>query len=263
MTGTVDLLLTRTRLHGVLVRARARVRARKLLDTDGYYLEFVGPSGVGKTTLLDGIKNRVLGDWRYWENIAQLESEIRDDAIDGAMQWQLLYAKARTLEGWRLNGFRKTLLMRYSSWVALSDIKIFNSQSTGGFWLHEGLCQNFSEEINALPDEEFSRVMFGRALVFVMPRRSMTVVERIKRRDKEADDIVPHHIGLDEDGLMRVVEAEIANCEGLARRAEAAGIPICRVFAEDDPAMQADSVLAFERRILTAGAKPAGMEEGR
>ncbi len=169
MRKLLKKILQITGLYPLLVFIRPPVKKPDLLKTKGLTIEFIGPAGVGKSTLFEEIKNHTAGEWYYREKLPGLKLKEREDVLDGGLHWKLLFAKALNLDERMLNGFRKTKLMRYFTEVVQYDLYLNNGVSDRGFLLEEGICHNFPKELNELPDDQLRTIMFGRALVYLKP----------------------------------------------------------------------------------------------
>ncbi len=250
MRKLLKKILKITGLYPLLVFIRPRVKKPELLRTTGLYIEFIGPAGVGKSTLFEAVKNHTAGEWYYREKLPGLKLKEREDMLDGGLHWKVLFAKALNLDERILNGFRKTKLMRYFTEVVLYDLYLNNGVSDRGFLLEEGICHNFSKELNALPDDEFETIMTGRALVYLKPKNCSTVLNRIKKRSQAGGHTVTHHIGLTDNELFEIAEMSVKNFNELIHRSLAIGIPACTVYAEDDINQNAEILLDFERELI-------------
>lgn len=237
-------------LYPFLILLRPPANKPEHPKTKGHSIEFIGPSGVGKSTLFEEIKNRTAGEWYFREKLPGLTLKHNQDMMDGGLHWKVLFAKSVNLEERLLNGFRKAKLMRYFSEVILHDLHLIYGLSDRGFLLEEGICHNFSKELNDLPDDDFKKIMAGRALVYLKPKNSSIVVKRIRERAKNGGHIVTHHIGLTDNQLREIAETNMTNFDTLTSRAQAIGIPVCTVYAEDDINQSAKTLLDFERRLI-------------
>ena len=238
-------------LLGYDLKKRPRERRATKKPKKSIFIEFIGPAGIGKTTLFNEIAGKTTGDWFHkGQNKSSIISK-NADKVDGGTHWKLLYNKAKNLEERNLNGYRKIKLMKYFTNVAFNDFNMRHNEFKKGFLLEEGLCHNFSKEINKLSETEFRHLMSSRALIYLMPRDSMTVVQRIHKRKREEGRIVTHHIGLNDWALKEIAENSVKSFNRLIERAEKLGIPCCRIFAENPTSKNAETILAFEKQIIS------------
>ncbi|MGK7933889.1 MAG: hypothetical protein AB4041_21005 [Microcystaceae cyanobacterium] len=215
------------------------------------YIEFIGPSGIGKSTLFYEIKELMVGDWNYNEQIDPVTLMKNDDEFENSFHWELLVKKLKNLEKKEINTFQQIQLMKYFTEVVFRDFVMLNGFYEKGFLLEEGLCHNFAEELAELSEPEFVNLMAGRAIIYLIPRKSTTVVKRLRKREIEGGHVVTHHVGLNNNQLKEITEVSLVNFEKLVSKAKLIGVPICRIFAEDDLSHNRDLVLCFEQEIIS------------
>ena len=216
-----------------------------------FVIEFIGPTGVGKTTLFERIKNHTAAEWYYRENLSSLNLKDREGKLSGSLHWKILFDRLLRLDGLNLDGFHKTKLMRYLAQVMIYDLRLHNGLSDKGFLFDEGICHNFSKELNALPGDEFKAIMAGRALVYLTPKDPSTVVKRIRERAQNSGKMVSYQKGLSDSELCLMAERHMNQFETLVSRARSIGIPTCIVYAEDELDRNAEIILGFEKNMVS------------
>lgn len=224
------------------------LKSRK--NTKGLTIEFIGPAGVGKSTLFDAVKNRMQGHWNYREKQQHYKLEQCQTSIDGTLHWNLMMAKAINLHGLELNGFRKLKLLKYFSDVVYSDLYMHFSSSESGFLLEEGIFHNFSKEINSLQNNEFESLIANRVLIYVRPKNNTTVVDRIRKRTANNGHTVTHHIGLSDHELLAIVDRSVIKFDVMIKRAQTLNHQILTVYAEDELNYNADLILDVEASLI-------------
>jgi uridine kinase len=240
-------------IHKALIISRLKVKGsepRIRKNTKGFIIEFIGPSGVGKSTLFDAVKNRMQGNWHYREQQKYYKLERSQTLIDGALHWNLMMAKACNLDILELNGFRKLKLLKYFSDVVYSDLHMQYCASESGFLLEEGIFHNFSKEINSLQNDEFESLIANRILIYVRPKSNITVVNRIRKRTANTGHTVAHHIGLSDQELLEIVDSSVISFDTMIKRAQIFNHPTLTVYAEDDLSYNAGLILKFEAANL-------------
>ncbi|GEM_PF-5853020 len=220
--------------------------------THVFVIEFIGPTGVGKTTLFERIKNHTSAQWYYRENLSSLKLKEWEGILSGSLHWKILFDRLLRLNGLNLDGFYKTKRMRYLAQVMLYDLHLHNGVSDKGFLLDEGICHNFTKELNALPEDEFKTIMAGRALIYLVPKNPSTVLKRIRKRAQNSGKTLGHHKGLSDDELRLKAEFHMNQFDILVSRARSTGIPICIVYAEDEPDRNAETILGFEKTMASS-----------
>ena len=232
-----------TRSEGIRTR-------RSSLSTKDRCIEFIGPSGVGKTTLLNELVNHLAGDWYFRRDLDVARVNQTPDRVDSKIHWRLLMGKTSRLEEAEISGFQKLQFLRYFVQVVLNDVKLSNGDLKKGFLLDGGLCQNFARELLGLEEKEFSFILSARALVFLKPTDAETVVRQIRERAIAGGRLVIHHHGKTDDELAALTEISASVFEALAVRAEAAGVPLRVIRAEDPLESKISALTEFEQRFI-------------
>jgi hypothetical protein len=225
-----------------------------MTSTKGLYLEFVGPSGIGKSTCLEHFKNHAAGSWNFNSAVPAGLTTQETERFDGNIHWDLWQKKADFVQNLATSGLSKIKLMLHFNHVLHNDLLIFNQPHDQGFFLDEGLCHNFSLQLNALTDGLFTSIMHGRALVFLIAEHPETVVERLRKRQRETGFMVPHHIGLNDAGLRDLTVRNQENYERLSWRVKSLDLPCCTLFAEYSKEEKIARLSEFEQEVLHAHA---------
>ena len=215
------------------------------------HIEFIGPAGIGKSTIYAEVKKKAVGNWFYRENLSDILG--KDGGGDGAeLYLQLLHSKIDHLDRYNhLPSYERIRLISFFSNILLRDLAMSNNDpSSRKFLLDEGLCHNFSEELIDLSDSDLKMLMAKRAFVFVQARDSKTIVDRIRKRESETGRKVAYHVGLDDNALIDLSETSSSLFNVFIDRVESLGVPVCKIFAEDDIQNQVGHVLDFEKRFV-------------
>lgn len=246
----LGLALAKKGVRRCALMAWQSIRRRNLKMTKGRCIEFIGPSGVGKTTLLNQVWHRTAGDWHSRKDIAGARIDRTPDLIESPIHWRLLLEKSRWVDSSSLSSMQKLKLMQYFTKILVNDVVMREMGWSKGFLLDEGLCHNFSRQIAALGETDFAHIMSGRALVFVTQRDDLTVARQIQERAIADGKVVPHHHGRTMDELMVSAANSRGAFEAFATRASAAGMPICIIHTEDPSAVKVRSLVEFEHEWL-------------
>ena len=215
-------------------------------------VEFIGPSGVGKSTFCEAYRQVSSIPWGHAGDIAGLRLVGGETELDGSIHWKLLSKKLEYLDRQPLNRFRSAKLMYYFSQVVSLDLMLFYSEGPAIFLLDEGICHNFAGQLIELNETDFRYIMSGRALVYVRPRDPELVVYRIRKRAMETGFMVTHHIGLDHAGLVQMVEESLGRFGKLMEKLQAYHIPHCVLDAEYSITDAQEACLVFERKNLVS-----------
>ena len=215
------------------------------------HIEFIGPAGIGKSTLCNEVKKYLTNNWFYREDLPDILLQDTIGDVNKNYYWLLLHGKVKNLEAQRLNVHRKIWLVRYFSNVLLKDLAMNSPDpSSKKFLLDEGLCHNFSQELMDLPDDVLKLFMAKRALIFMQARDSITIVRQIRRRERETRQKVAYHIGLNDIALKDLVESNSSLFSAFVNKVEALDVPVCKVFIEDDLHTNIKQILDFEKQLV-------------
>ena len=218
-------------------------------STDGPVLvEFVGPSGVGKTTLykqlFKGPDKTPLG--LPFEQFCARDHEfaIDDAALDGSPHGQLLKHKWDSLV-WSTYRTEDILsLLRYTYRILRMDVAIYRSTHTGCFLMENGLFHIFTKELLELKESvpvSFDNLLRRRAIVHFSGAPDRITANILNR--KKAGDLKPLHKDRSEAELVELNRIRCALKQDLADAAEASGGRVLRI---DTANTLDDNVYAIE-----------------
>ncbi|MCW5905650.1 MAG: hypothetical protein KIT64_08660 [Chitinophagaceae bacterium] len=218
---------------------------------DNYIIEFIGPAGVGKSTLY----KKILENANFNSpTIEELNSIIKKDDIyniSTSIHNTLLNSKFQNLMQRGYNAYVNAELINYFSSVIKKDITIQYTPSQKGIILEEGLCHNFSKELVSLNNADLQTITHKRVLIYIRPDDSLTVVKRIRKRQQEGEHTVTHHNGKSDDELKDISKTSITSFDNLIEAIANFQIPYFTVKAEETN--NAHLVLQFlkDKKIVT------------
>ncbi|WP_445730826.1 hypothetical protein [Mariniflexile sp.] len=215
----------------------------------GKILEFIGPSGVGKTTLFNLTKDKLCSKWH---NLAVIHPHKINNADEKLINihWDILKKKFNYIEFLKSESFIKLKLNDYFNQVLLNNIKLMSIKSESGFFLEEGICHNFSEELITLNDEDLIYILKNRCLIYILSRESMNVVGQIKKRINEGGHTVHHHKGLNDIQLNTLTKDSIHIFNKFLERIKKFSIPVCKLYLEDGLEENFKKIIDFERSLF-------------
>ncbi len=223
---------------------------KKCNHSGGKIIEYIGPSGVGKTILYNLTKNNLSSEW---SNL-QIGSDNQKDSIDERLfeiQREILKKKNDSVDILKCDINQKLKLMTYFNQVLLNNIRISNCNQKAGFLLEEGICHNFSNELQSLKEKDLEYVMKNRILICVLPHDSLTVVSQIRKRTKEGGHTVYHHEGLDDEELNKLTIDSTNNFINLLSCIQKFNIPVCELSAEDGIELNCKKIIEFEASLFS------------
>lgn len=233
------------RIVNILLKTCVVVKPNK---SEGKIIEFIGPSGVGKSTLYKLTKDRLSCKWNSINTLNHCKtSPIHDQTVK--LHWELLKSKILAVETIKTSSRAKLGLVNYFTTILTNNIKILGVKNSAGFVLEEGLCHNFFDELNALKSDELSILLKNRNLICVLPRHIDTVVSQIQKRTRETGQTVFHHSGMSDEDLNTLTKATVEGMVKFISRVNTLKIPICQLYIEDGIDINCNNILDFEKTI--------------
>jgi len=215
----------------------------------GKIIEFIGPSGVGKSTLYELTKNNLSSVWNSSQKINKYQLISTDGKLIDT-HWEIFKNKLNFIDSLKTNSIEKLKLVGYFNTVLLNNIKLMQIQDEFGFFLEEGICHNFSRELLALNNEELLSVIRNRCLICVLPKDSMTVVNQLRKRAKDGGHTVFHHTGLDDEELNELSKDSTQIFIKFLDCIQKFKIPICQLYAEDGLEINSKKIIEFEASLF-------------
>lgn len=220
--------------------------------TSGKVIEFIGPSGVGKSFLCDRAFPLLSAHWR--KGISPPKSSEDHLMPEMSAHWKLLRSKFEKLSLGQLNSYQRAKLLRYFSEVIAKDLEMRAQLSMCGFVLDEGLFHNFGKELLALDDDEFGLVAASRIIIALLPSRPETVVERRRSRFDQKGFLVTSQSGKSRDEQLKAIESSVNTYQAVMDRATHYRVPWLRLTAEASLGDNLTSILEFEKVMVGAQA---------
>jgi len=215
----------------------------------GKILEFIGPSGVGKTKLYNLTKDKLSSNWHYLEVIYPYKFNNTDEKLID-IHWNIFKKKSSFIENLNTKSITKLKLSGYFNQVLINNIKLMLIKNESGFFLEEGIFHNFSRELITLRDEDLVYILKNRCLVFILPRDSMNVVNQIRKRINEGGHTVYHHNGLNDKQLNTLTKDSVSNFNEFLERIQKFNIPVCKLYLEDGLEENCKKIIEFERSLF-------------
>jgi len=207
-------------------------------------IEFIGPPGVGKTTL----KNAVLKQVQLYIHDKAEVKYLRNGVSDDCPYWQLLGKKMERIEG-LVDGVQD----RFKALdFFIREIKIeseIRRTLHDSYIMDEGLCHNFNSELLTLTDESFLRCIENRWIIYLRPENPKAIVERLIQRAQSAKQVVFYHQGKAPDELERLT---LQSCENLDRfiiRFKSFSSNLLILNAEDSFETNMNASLAYIKKL--------------
>lgn len=217
--------------------------------TAGLMFEMIGPSGVGKSTLLDAALDRLSGSYFLSED---LHRSARGHAVaDEAAAHRWLYERRfQNVSRDSLEMPAKIMRFNYNSELLLHDLVVAHGSLERGVFLEEGVCHCFRDEINAMPQELFGAFIRRRFLVHLTARDEERIAKQILAREEKTGVIRPQHLHKTITQLAQSAATSADNFKILSDRATASEAKVLTLYTDDGLTVNVERLREFEAEIL-------------
>ncbi|TVP53163.1 MAG: hypothetical protein EA345_00135 [Halomonas sp.] len=152
-----------------------RIRASLLQGTSGWNVEFVGPSGVGKTYLCRQVAPSLSRHWFFERHAKSLSGSVPEDPLK-AQYFSLLYAaRFVRLQNTDLGLARRAAIVARMSEVIRQGLVAHSLGLPRGFILDDGIAHFFAEQILAQDINTTATYLRDMGLIFLLPPRPDTI----------------------------------------------------------------------------------------
>jgi len=198
---------------------------------NNFLVEFIGPAGIGKTTLYN--KVHAIANFLHHSNEV-INNNVY--SLNTPQHSLLLQNKLQFLFKTAYNTYTVAELINYFTSVILKDITLQFKPTQQGVILEEGICHNFSRELQELSINDLNKILHNRVLIYLRPTQPYTVVERIRKRQKQGGHTVSHHQGKTDDELLKITENAIVNYDSLVQLVKQFNLPTLIISDNDNNA---------------------------
>jgi len=218
-------------------------------ETSGKTLEFIGTSGVGKSTLFRESVKKLRNRWFFAYHIDCFNRTAPPCELDEI----LVQVLKRRIE--KINNSES-----FCPWHSLLDLKqkvgvmhqtmlVAYGAHPKGFSFDEGLFQHFSDEILKMGDEFPAQLWENRAFVYLRARMPETALSRIVSRETKAEaQGERQRLKTDDQILSRIVQDQ-EMFQSISERAPSLGCPVLVIDAENSFQDSIKKVLDFESSL--------------
>jgi len=217
-------------------------------------IEFIGPPGVGKTTIYEElIRRRKKKD--VWLPVSFLSKQIKSIKLKESevpeYHMALLEMKLNNVQGKKYSVFTKLSFLSYFFDVIKKDLilsKDFNDLTTVS---DEGIVHNFSKEILELSKQN-SRlalcVLKNTAIIYCYAS-AKTITNNVLKRHRETGRLLAQHRDKEKKDLMAVNKTAIENKEKTLQFLQTNNIPHVTLNTEEPVSINAQKVSTFINKL--------------
>lgn len=270
--GRVRRTASRLVRHALLKSGFEIRRARRAPDlataplpSAGRVVEFMGPSGVGKTETLRRAEPALKDRWFLQEDIGF----FLDEAFAAPPARQAFYerlARRRLAEAFAQSRHlaERSRRAAYLLSVLNTELAMVARDYPRGFFVHDGLSHNFASVLREMlreGDRQAEDLVRSRSYVFILAEEAETVVRNIlKRREARPGFRTNNFPTLSPSDLETMSRRTDRAARDLAKRFEDLSANVLVLSAEDGWDRNCERILKFEQEILASSACPG---EGR
>lgn len=177
--------------------------------TSGKIVEFIGPSGVGKTSTFHSVATEIQDRWFFQEHLAQYRSNAFTLDVSGQSIYERLVEKrAAEVLDQEAPMPERVARLAYLLKLATEDMALVSRSYSRGFFIHDGFCQNFLSVLVQLleqGDPEAEQLIRTRAFIILLADDADFVVENILSRRKNSPHFRTNNfLNLDRRELRRL-----------------------------------------------------------
>jgi hypothetical protein len=228
----------------------SRLLAAERHPTSGMLFEFMGPSGVGKTSLYRDVQAVRSANWlpvgdvlglspREISEAEELQTLLSDLILDRVEE-----ERRRSVHAWTVAGAAE-----FASRAAKTYI-VLRRHYARGIMLDEGILHAFSAQLARTAERELRTLLDRHVIVFLDARHPETVAQRFIERD-EARKAAGHFVRpISLDQAAATAQATLDVQRALYHAALECGRSCIRIYAEDGPDRNRRDVLEFEARVI-------------
>ncbi len=220
------------------------------LPTSAKILEFVGPSGGGKSTLFEQLEHILVQRWYAPHSKRFLEYTSEDEILEA--HHKILAAKIRRMERDGLGVWMQSEIFIRLGKIVQQSLAGSSNAYARGFALDEGICHYFAEQIMEQERDVAYTLLKNRFLVLLLARTPDTIIQQMLERARKttpSDALARTVKRLESDTMLRSVTAQLEIYKNLGTLAQDCGCQVLEVFSEDGITENTCRITRFERSL--------------
>jgi len=200
------------------------------------YVEFIGASGVGKSTLYSELrKNKKT--WLEVREFMKMNPVNSNIIFDRQEIYQRIAAlKLELISNQKLEATDKFRIIHWGYRTLIEDTAISRFNQNATVISEEGLLHNFGDVIELLSDTNelnLKEIIKNRAIIYCY-NSAENIVNHIKNRESTTGRIVSHHKNKTDEELLQIIQQELKNKETFVKFLEANQLPVLKINTSQD-----------------------------
>lgn len=213
------------------------------------YIEFMGASGVGKSTLYTKILKRNRDWYSPNEFIRKNQLKIEKSPIDdNSIYNQIAEQKLKQLIYQNISDVDKFRIAHWGYKTLIDDFLINRFNKDSIILSEEGLLHNFGDILVSsqlsLDNNTFKTLLENRFLIYCYSE-SNNIARQIKKRQEETGRLVSHHKTDSAEKLIIIIEKEIKEKEAILTFLERYNVPILKINTSEDIHQNLEKINTF------------------
>jgi len=233
---------------GIRIEKSLKTNIKPQNTDEPIFIEFIGPSGVGKTTLFKKMKelnknNSWIGIKEYYKFKANKGKYNRDFKLYES----LIDYKIKNISQADFDAYKKLRLLSFFYKKLKEELFARSTNDEFAIVLEDGIFHNFTPEFIRLSEEKsdsFKRLLQKRAFVFLHAPPEYNARNILKRK-KETGAIRPQHEKLNNEELISRQTQVLRTKQKLITIIDTFEIPILKIDTSEDLMINAQKINGF------------------
>lgn len=238
-----------------LERVLQSVEPNSCPATSGQIVEFIGPSGVGKSITFRSLAPKIQDRWFFQEHLAQYHfNAFNLDASKQSCYERLVRQRALEVLDQEVTLPERVNRLAFSLKLANEDMALISQRYSCGFFLDDGLCHNFTRVLLDLleaGDPDAEHLIRARSFIVLLADEPDFVVENILLRRQNTPRFQGNNFpGLGRSELRRLCLKRGEECRRLLDFLSKNGVNRLVLRAEDGVETNVSEIEVFEQTLV-------------
>lgn len=218
-------------------------------ETAGKTLEFLGTSGVGKSTIFNKSVARLKNRWLFAYHLGFLKRKSPPSEVDKALMDILMSRIATIKNSDSFCPWHSLIDLQLSVRIMHETMQVLHDVFPKGIAFDEGFFRHFAAEILQLGDDFPDQVWKNRAFVYLRTQKPETILLRHKARWMASATRGERQRVKTDDQILSEITHEQEMFQIIADRALSFGCPVLIVDAENPVEESVKKILDFEKSL--------------